>query len=196
VRLTGHPGRADAGRRRARIAPVARTGHDHPIRDGWGAFTGAAGAAESVVCRPQPVKGLMLQAMLLPGIVVAPPGSAAPFLPATACPPRQCLVGHTTVRHGHHRHDRARRGGGGHPAPARRDPAQPGGGRGGRSIRQRDLYAADQALVRPRAYVLGLQREPPGRCPPTARISARARCTPPTGLGLARHDPARQKRPD
>ena len=71
----------------------------------------------------------MLQALLLAGIVAAPLGSAALFLPARRHARRAGIWSATrrfVVRCD--RHGRARRGGGGHPQAARRVPAQPGAG--------------------------------------------------------------------
>ena len=108
----------------------------------------------------------MLQALLLAGLVAAPLGSLALFVPVRRhARRRRGLVGHPAVHPGRDRHGRAGRSGGGRPPAARRVPAQPAGGRGGRGLRQPDLAAGDPGLVRPRAPVLGLDRVPVRRLP-------------------------------
>ena len=47
----------------------------------WTGFAGVAGASETAVRMARPVKGVMLQAMLLAALVAAPLGSLALFVP-------------------------------------------------------------------------------------------------------------------
>ena len=108
----------------------------------------------------------MLQALLLAGLVAAPLGSLALFVPMRGRPGRtgawsaiRRFVLAVAGAGG------ARRGGGGSPPSDRRVPAQPDRRCCGRGVRQPDLAAGDPALVGPRAPVLGLDRVPVRRLP-------------------------------
>ena len=118
------------------------------------------------VRRARPVKGLMLQALLLAGLVAAPLGSLALFVPMRRRARRAgawsairrfilAVIGTVVLAAavavvlrllGASQHNLI-------------------AGRCGRGLRQPDLAAGDPALVRPRAPVLGLDRVPVRRLP-------------------------------